>query len=132
VLRSVYGFITYYLGRLWSGIVWLFTGSPVRQDSVLREANSRDFNRHFQQVLPQSGQLQLYEGDSFFQMCEEARRLRRPILILAIRDRINHRAHVMVQQQLIESNYLRDLANTSFIVYGLYYNDKNRAEPGEA
>ena len=65
-------------------------------------------------------------------MCEEARRLRRPILILAIRDRINHRAHVMVQQQLIESNYLRDLANTSFIVYGLYYNDKNRAEPGEA
>ena len=76
--------------------------------------------------------LKLREKYSFFQMCEDARRLRRPILILAIRDRTNQRAHAMLQKQLIESNYLRDLANTSFVVYGLYYNDRNRAEPGEA
>ena len=74
----------------------------------------------------------MYEGDSFFQMCDDARRLRRPVIILAIRNRSNISAHHTVEQLIIESNYLRDLLNTSFLVYGLYYNDKNRAEPGES
>jgi hypothetical protein len=32
VIRKVFSFITYYLSRLWGGIVWLFTGDPVQQD----------------------------------------------------------------------------------------------------
>jgi hypothetical protein len=91
-------FLSYYLGRLWSGIVWLFTGSPVTQEPVLRQANSRDFNAHFRSLVTGAAAgLNLYEGDSFFQMCDDARRMRRPVVIMAIRNRTNVNAHHTVE-----------------------------------
>lgn len=93
-------FISYYLKKFWRGIVWLFDSNPgeaaVRRESTLRLENSLEFNRVFRDrinriVNPENQRLDfpefssLYSGANFYSLCEDARRRRKPILVLMIR-----------------------------------------------
>lgn len=65
--------------------------------------------------------LALYEGPSFYSLCEDARKQRKPILVLMIRDKSNRKHHKIVKQTIASSAHVRETINTRYLLYGLYH-----------
>lgn len=91
-------------------------GDPVPRDVVLRNANSQEFNRLFRLKMAHWARLRgapsrdlasLYSGESFFSLCEESRRQKKPILVLMIRDRNSIEHHALAAEALLEPDLIR-------------------------
>ncbi|TNV84023.1 hypothetical protein FGO68_gene14995 [Halteria grandinella] len=134
LIKRIGGVIGNLFLKLWKGIVWLFDSNPqaaVRRESTLRQENSLEFNRIFNErinrlVNPQNQQVanpefaSLYTGPSFYKLCEDARRKRKPILILLLRSKTSKSQHNIILRNLLYPEHLRTTINTNFIVYGIY------------
>jgi hypothetical protein len=62
----------------------------------------------------------LYTGESFYTLCEEARRQRKPILILLIRGKTASRPHRIAYNSLLRPEHVRTQLDSGFLIFGIY------------
>lgn len=62
----------------------------------------------------------LYTGPSFYNLCEESRRRRKPVLVLMIRSKTSLAQHNTVHRSLLIPEHIRTTINNQYLVYGIY------------